>query len=125
MRDALRVSAFITAVAIGAATVSLTATAASDGGGAVVINGAGCFVGRPYFPNGLIFTTKSHITFTPSGNSSTECHFQGVPNPTGETIVEQGFPCSVGGRDTTTNSTLVFTSSGNVEIICRYNANQP
>jgi hypothetical protein len=121
MRGLLRLGALCACLATIVTVAVGPATADSQGEGAVVINGAGCFVGRPYF--GLIFTTNSHITLTPSGNGSTECHFQDVPNPTGETIVEQGFPCSVAGQETTTNSTLVFTTSGNVEIICTYNGN--
>jgi hypothetical protein len=119
----MRFGALCACVAIGAIFAGSAGADDNQGNGAVVINGAGCFVGRPYFPGGLIFTTTSHFTIAPSGNGSTECHFQGVPNPTGQTIVERGFPCSVAGQDTTNNSTLVFTASGNVEISCAYNAN--
>jgi hypothetical protein len=84
--------------------------------GAIVVQGLPCGITVP--GEAEVFTTKSHIVITPSGNTLTSCHAS-TPLPLAHTLVIKDAPCGTLGS-TGTDSHLVATRSGRVNFWCHH-----
>jgi hypothetical protein len=91
---------------------SVSMARASDNG-AGVYRGFVCFLGD--VSNNFVATTDTHSV--DRGNGTNLLCQATVPNPTGVTVVRDGFPCSAGGVITTdTHETI--SASGNATLTC-------
>jgi hypothetical protein len=116
VRTASRRVAVLAATAIVLALLSALGSvslAHASGNGAGVYRGFVCYLGDA--SNNLVTTTDTHSVDRANGTNLL-CQAT-VPNPTGETIVRDGFPCSAGGVITTdTHETI--SASGNATLTC-------